>query len=143
MEEIKDFNLEEVRKYLKENELDETLADSPFFVENFSSKETGEYLGSIVRLIVYFDKENNLITTYFRDILRKCRIKGPETRVKVEGKTILIEKLSRRQETVHYSIDDPLGEDKEKYIIRKVTYYIDEKGETLLAKETREKYNVR
>ena len=139
MEETKDFNLEELRNYLKENGLDETLADSPVFVEKFSSEVRSTIDGRPARLRVYFDKANNLITPYFRDVSGH-KTKGPETRVRIEGKTILIEELSRRQETVHYTIDDPtgIGENSEKNIITKVTYYLDENGETQLAKETRQ-----
>lgn len=143
MEEIKDFNLEEIRNYLKENGLDETLADSPAFVKKFSSEVRSTIYGRPARLKVYFDKENNLITPYFCDVSGH-KTKGPETRIRMEGKTILIEELSKHQETVHYTIDDPvgIGENLEKNIITKATYYMDENGETLLAKEIRQISNL-
>ena len=138
MEEIKEFNSEEIRKYLKENGIDETLADSPVFIEKFSKTINN---GKPARLIVYFDKENNLITHYFRDASGH-KTKGPETRIRKERKNILIEKLSKYQETVHYSIDDPTGEDVQKNTIIKVTYYLDESGETELATERRKNFRL-
>lgn len=139
MEETKDFNLEEIREYLKENGLDENLANSPVFIEKFSTQTKTRTNGGPARLIVYFDKENNLITPYFRDV-RGNKTKGPETRIRKEGKTILIEELSRYQESIHYVMDDPtgIGENSEKNTIIKVTYYLDENGEVELAKETRQ-----
>lgn len=139
MEEIKDFNLEEIRNYLKENGIDEILADSPVFIDKFSTQtKTTNYSGP-ARLIVYFDKENNLITPYFSDT-GGHKTKGPETRIRKEGKTILIEELWRHQELIHYVMDDPtgIGENSEKNTITKVTYYLDENGEVELAKETRQ-----
>lgn len=134
---MKDSNLEELRKYLKENGLDETLVDSPIFIEKFSNKTEGTELSRPTRLIIYFDKENNLIIPYFRDTSGN-KAKGPETYIRKEGKTILIEELSRTQESVHNTMDDPMGENLAHNIITKVTHYIDEYGETELAKETRQ-----
>lgn len=137
MEEINDPNLEEVKKYLKANGIDEKLADTPVFVEKFSKDVESLVDGIPSRLIVYMDRERNVITPYFRDI-QGLKVKQPEISIKKEGKMILIEELSNRQDKVHYSIDDPTGEDVKKNTIRKQILYVDESGEDFLAEETRE-----
>lgn len=107
MKETKDFNLEELKNYLKKNGLDEALANSPVLVQKFS------------------DKTQNA-----------------KTSIRKEGKTILVEQLSKKQKKVHYLMDDPIGGDSIENTIAKVTYYLDENGETELAKETIQKSSL-
>lgn len=143
MEEIKDLNLEEIKKYLIENGLDENLASSPFFVEKFSDNAKVIKFGGPTRLIIYFDKEKNLIIPYFRDIKGK-KTKGPEIRIRKEGKIIIIEELLKKRELIHYTMDDPTGieQNSDKYILTKTTYYLDENGELELARETRQNFSL-
>ena len=138
MDKMEDLNLEEVKNYLKANGLDENLANSSTFVEKFSNKTEVINNGYPARLKIYFDKEKNLITSFYRNILGR-KTKGADTRIIKEGKIILIEELYKSQESVHYMIDDPIaiGKDLSENTIKKITYYLDENAETQLAKEIR------
>jgi len=140
-EEKRNLNVEEVKKYLRENGLDESLIDAPFFSEYFSDKTSGERAGIPSRKIVYFNQEENILNTYFRDVTGH-KTRGEDVKLKKDGNLILVEELSKSHNLAHYSIDDPLGDDVNKYSIRKIIRYIDENGSIELAKEIRECYRL-
>ena len=144
MEKVEDYNLEAIKEYLKANGLDESLANSSIFAEKFSEKTKIKFYGQPPeKLRLYFDKENNLIKSYYHDYTHDFSgRRGADIRIRKDGKIIAIEELCRTQKTVHYSINDPIGGDSIKYTIKKTTYYLDENAKNQLAKETREDYSL-
>ena len=132
MEESKDLrNINEIKKYLKANNIDENIAEGAFFNDNFDIHSKG----NSDRFFVYYDKDNNIITSRFRDQIGAVT-SGPKFRIRKEGKAVVVEELSSNVKSViDYGLDGPGAEPQERYSCKKDIYYLDTKGDVLLAKE--------
>lgn len=141
MEKNNEINVEELKKYLQGNGLDEELINSPVFTKRIWGKTSDS--DEIHNLQSYFDKDKNCISTYIREMNGRST-KGPQIRVKQEGKVIILERLYEFDSVVHYGMDDPIGieNDSEKKEIKKSIYYFDEKGQVELARETRRNFRL-
>ncbi len=127
-------NNQEIKKYLRNNNLDETLVeDSKFLSEKFKGEDGSN------RNFFYYEEDSNILSSHIRDInIFEYSTPGPTYRILKNGNVIILEELSRNQRTVHYLMDDPIGDDYEEYSIKKIVYYVDKDDDSLLAKETRE-----
>ena len=120
-------NNQEIKKYLRNNNLDETLVENSKFLSEKFKVENGSD-----RNFVYYEEDSNILSSRIRNNI------GSTYRILKNGNVIILEELSRNQQTVHYSIDDPIGDDYVEYSIKKIVYYVDKDDDSLLAKETRE-----
>ena len=134
-EEIKDTrNIDELKKYLKANGLDEYIAEMPYFIEKFKIERRDG-----TRYFVYCENDGDIIFSHNRDQTGHHTEKS-NFRIRKIGKVILIEELHVSDPvSVHYMMDDPIGMDNNhrQVDIFKKTTYLDEKGTDLLAEELR------
>lgn len=132
MEESKDLrNINEIKKYLKANDIDENIAEGAFFKDIFDINSRS----NTDRFFVYYDKDKNIITSRLRDPIGHVT-SGPKFRIKKDGNTIEVEELSSKVESViDYGLDGPGAEPQKRHTFKKDIYYLDRKGDFVLAKE--------
>ena len=121
------INIEELKKYLEANGLDTNLVSNSSFIKEKFDVHNKEYNGR--RFFVYFEENENIISSRIREFQAGYVSSGPKFRIKKDENkgTIEVEEIAESQGISM----DPVGEPYEMYRMTKTIYSLDENGELI------------